>query len=578
MSTSIRNILAYLLVCFLISGCPGGFNTIHSAANGALQLVPEGATAISSATSRIDNLHMAVMEVVPFGEPLALGGVPVIWGPGHAWFEGDLLVSYRDDANTAGLQGGFGRGLARLVAAELSEGGVSVDQNNAQYVSWGRYNFQLIQGTGLLSPRTISYALGRLTPVLALPTTGLVYYDSIVNNVNVPATLAVQWGGATTKIGANIGRIIAGTEGDNTRGFNILTSGGLDESTIANSELALVPGTATFSGANIPATCITINCRASIKGFFAGPNAENAGLTFVVADQADALNIQKSGSIGFATRSSQPATSPPPSGGSGGGSGAFTAPLDTSSLPLAMVYAGPAGGLVDQSTDVTAITQDGTTGLITSYTKTGIDTFINNTAQGADLGGDALITWGRWTNGTSQMLGTGGPPSDNVIGAEQGFHYVIGKPSPSLPATGTANFTLLGSTKPTFGDGALPAGTLASAAMAVEWGGTAATKVGVNMTVTMPGDASYQIVTTGGTATPGTSEISTGGDARFIGFSIPVTGGARACNGGACEAFIRGLFTGTDGARAGLVYTVKPAIGPPNASISIVGAATFTKQ
>jgi hypothetical protein len=98
------------------------------------------------------------------------------------------------------------------------------------------------------------------------------------------------------------------------------------------------------------------------------------------------------------------------------------------------------------------------------------------------------------------------------------------------------------------------------------------------MTVTMPGDASYQIVTTGGTATPGTSEISTGGDARFIGFSIPVTGGARACNGGACEAFIRGLFTGTDGARAGLVYTVKPAIGPPNASISIVGAATFTKQ
>jgi hypothetical protein len=253
-----------------------------------------------------------------------------------------------------------------------------------------------------------------------------------------------------------------------------------------------------------------------------------------------------------------------------------------------MVYAGPDGGLVDQSTNVTAITQDGTTGLITSYTKTGTDTYVKNTAQGADMGGDALITWGRWTNGTPQLLGTGGGPYDGAtIGVEQGFHYVIGKPSPSLPATGTANFTLLGATKPTFSDGSasFPAGTLTSTgpiAMAVEWGGTAATKLGVDLTVTMPNDVAYRIQTPGGIANPGdgANTLTTGGSAMFSGFSVPVTttGVGRACSGGACDATIKGLFSGTDGARAGLVYTVKSTVGPPGLTPNIVGAATLTKQ
>ena len=582
MPTSVKNIFGFLLVCFLLSGCLFNISSVryvNSGADSPLQLVPEGATALSYATSRIDNLHMVVVESkqIPPGPGYALAGVPMIWGPGYAWFEGDLLVLFHDDAIAAGLQGGFGRGVARLVNSR-NEGDfgnyVVVDQINARYVSWGSYEFQLMQGVGLLRPRAIDYALGRLTPVVALPSTGLVYYDAILRTTGeptgrralatTPATLAVQWGSVTTKIGVSIA----------TQHARILTSGGLDENTIGNSEVALVPGTATFSGTNIPTTCV-IGCRSSIKGFFAGPQAENAGLTFLVADQVDALNVLDTGSIGLAVRSGQPSASPPPS--SGGGGSAFTASLDTSSPPLAMVSAGPST-FTDTTVGISPVTQDSSTGLVTAYTPA--ETVTINTAQGADMGGDALITWGRWVNGTSRSSGSGGGAYDlDTIGAEQGFHYVIGKPSPSLPASGTANFTLLGATKPTFGDGALPAGTLTSAAMAVEWGG-AATRVGVDMTLTMPSDGTYRVMTTGGTTTPGTSEISTTfGDARFQGSGIPVTttGGARACAGGTCAAKVEGLFTGTNGARAGLVYTVNNGIffGQPT---SVVGAAAFIKQ
>jgi uncharacterized protein (DUF433 family) len=379
--------------------------------------------------------------------------------------------------------------------------------------------------------------------------------------------LGVTWGTATPKIGLDI----YSSYGDGQ--INIRTTGGIANAT--SSEVAVRSGTATFAGVGIPVTwkdgspvsSFTVSSwTASVDGFFAGAAAERAGLTYWEANSTFAGNAV------FAL-SSLDVGAP----GGGGGGGAFTASLDTSSPPLAMVYAGPST-FTNTTVGITPVTQDSSTGLVTAYTPA--ETVTINTAQGADMGGDALITWGRWVNGTSRSSGTGGGPYDlDTIGAEQGFHYVIGKPSPSLPASGTANFTLLGATNPTFGDGALPAGTLTSAAMAVEWGG-AATRVGVDMTLTMPSDGTYRVMTTGGTTTPGTSEISTTfGDARFQGSGIPVTttGGARACAGGTCAAKVEGLFTGTNGARAGLVYTVNNGIffGQPT---SVVGAAAFIKQ
>ena len=594
-------------ILMLLSGCGTPYYLLTTDKGSEFRPRADGAAAAEGADATIDGLHLA------YAQRDLRGG---IHGPGKALFFGPLLRTFTMDGSLSRSHptpapGFFDVNIPGVEVEQRYFGNAGLDP----IISWGSwFNVEAALGSrdrlvyvggpdtyaGRFEvgayKRSFYYVLGIPTPVL--PQQGVAVYSMIGTEpsygfTSVPfGRLSVTWGTVAPKVGLDFNLI-----GDIVNTWRIQTTGGIENT--VSSEVTIRPGTATFAGVGIPVSWRRsagnpqgepAPFTVSVEGFFAGPAAERAGLTYWsqgrFAPAATAMPDEFAGNAVFALQSLT-------SGGTGGtggtgGSSSFTAPLDTSSPPLAMVYAGPAGGLVDQSTDVTAITQDGTTGLITSYTKTGIDTYVKNTAQGADVGGDALITWGRWTNGTPQLLGTGGGSYDGAtIGVEQGFHYVIGKPSPSLPATGTANFTLLGATKPTFSDGSasFPAGTLTSTgpiAMAVEWGGTAATKLGVDLTVTMPNDVAYRIQTPGGIANPGdgANTLTTGGSAMFSGFSVPVTttGVGRACSGGACDATIKGLFSGTDGARAGLVYTVKSTVGPPGLTPNIVGAATFTKQ
>ena len=545
----------------------------------------------AAAQSRVEMTNLSIAYA-------ANGGGDVI-GPGSAQFIGPVLVSFSDNALP-------NRNLRLLDVYESSDLGGRTAYGTDGLVSWGIWVGNAgIDGSahevgGRISGRDqpgaivsrasggLQYVIGAKTPIL--PTSGTVRYQtlptkgaiSIGPNPQIPPTrseLSVNFGGANTGIGI---RSIFGSPEYLGGGFELLTTGGVDNPAL--SEVHLRRGSATFGGNHITvytsgAGGISPILEGSVEGFFAGTNAERVGMIFGVSISGRTYfsGMDVLGQVPAAAGGGGSGGGGSGGGGSGGGSSsAFTAPLDTSAPPLAMVYAGPST-FTNTTVGITPVTQDSSTGLVTAYTPA--ETVTINTAQGADMGGDALITWGRWVNGTPRSSGTGGGAYDlGAIGAEQGFHYVIGKPSPSLPASGTANFTLLGATKPTFGDGALPAGTLTSAAMAVAWGG-AATSVGIDMTVTMPSDGTYRVLTTGGTATPGTSEISTTfGDARFQGSSIPVTttGGARACAGGTCEAKVEGLFTGANGARAGLVYTVNRGLfGQPT---SIVGAAAFSKQ
>jgi hypothetical protein len=189
----------------------------------------------------------------------------------------------------------------------------------------------------------------------------------------------------------------------------------------------------------------------------------------------------------------------------------------------------------------------------------------------AETGGDSLITWGRWTGGTTTGTGAGFPVT---FGPNQGFHYVVGAATPpaNLPASGTATFTLMGATKPTFTDGALAPGTF-TGSVAVQWGGAATTKVGVDFNITMPGDASYRLMSAGGVVTPGTSLISTSvaNGSAFTGpANVTVTGTGRACPG-ACSGNVNGFFAGPNAERAGAAYMI--GVG----ATSIQGAAAFTR-
>jgi hypothetical protein len=205
---------------------------------------------------------------------------------------------------------------------------------------------------------------------------------------------------------------------------------------------------------------------------------------------------------------------------------------------------GGADATFNGSGQMTAVTVNGTT-------------YSLGSGSHADFGTDGIIAWGRWI-GPVSIVGSWceGTCTGTSYTADQGLHYAVGTPTPSMPPTGTANYTLLGATQPTYIDGRTGPGTL-TGNLAVNFG---ALSVTTNLNVTMP-DASYSI--------RGDSIIS-GGTAFFFGD----TSGSLSCTGGSgCTARVDGFFAGASAERAGLGYHVSDFIGG-----DIVGAAAFQKQ
>jgi len=373
--------------------------------------------------------------------------------------------------------------------------------------------------------------------------------------------MSVRFGGATPNVGVAVytGNYAASAD------VTLITNGGLDHPEL--SQVAVRAGTAMFGGTGITATCGGNECYeaepiyGSVEGFFAGKKAERAGLSYSIGNNW----IYGIFPMGLA------ADSPlPPS---------VATLLDTSGA-LSMAHVGPDRNTPLARQTIAALMQDAY-GLLLTYSPGAPDNFMINTAQGADFGGDASIAWGRWTDGAMALKNAGGTSANAAMGSQQGFHYVIGQPTPVLQSSGTANFTLLGASKPTNSDGIFPVGTLTSTgpiAMAVEWGGNAATKLALDLTATMPSDGSYRMQTSGGLASPATSELSTSGSAFFSG-AVPVTATGRdhACVGASCEARIEGFFAGPGpvSERAGIAYRIGPQVALSN-SVAILGSAAFT--
>lgn len=177
----------------------------------------------------------------------------------------------------------------------------------------------------------------------------------------------------------------------------------------------------------------------------------------------------------------------------------------------------------------------------------------------ADFGTDGILAWGRWIGPvTGDSCGDGCVVDENY-GSNQGFHYVVGSPTASMPTIGTASYTLIGATKPTYVDGLNAPGTL-SGSLSVDFGQLT---VGVNLNVAMP-DNSFNI---GGSAFIGRLGPSFSGDS---GQSLTVSG--TDCGSG-CSAFVSGFFAGASAERAGLGYHIGTGSGR-----NVIGAAAFAKQ
>jgi hypothetical protein len=122
-----------------------------------------------------------------------------------------------------------------------------------------------------------------------------------------------------------------------------------------------------------------------------------------------------------------------------------------------------------------------------------------------------------------------------------------------MPQTGSATYTLLGATSPTYIDGSTPPGTF-SGSLSVIFGATAF--IDANFTVVMP-DQTYGMSVKG-------AQTST----ALFSFSPIMTG---CCS---CSGSVEGFFAGPTAERAGVGYEINDS----DTGKDVVGAAAFTKQ
>jgi len=197
------------------------------------------------------------------------------------------------------------------------------------------------------------------------------------------------------------------------------------------------------------------------------------------------------------------------------------------------------------------------TGQLTTWTDARGTTvsLLGTQAESGNVPG--VVAWGRWTG--TVMIGGATP----TFGTDEGFHYVAGLPTPSMPTTGIAvPYSMIGSTKAIGSDGLVGLGTASVSLNANFLAGTASVGVitsfgtwGYNATI--PGTISGSLMT----GSAGSTLFGTG--------TPPVN---YACGSG-CTASFDGAFYGAGASHAGLVYQ----IGPTSTSTAVTGAAVLQK-
>jgi hypothetical protein len=170
---------------------------------------------------------------------------------------------------------------------------------------------------------------------------------------------------------------------------------------------------------------------------------------------------------------------------------------------------------------------------------------------------DGVIAWGRWIGDVSRNGSTVGTFSDN-----QGFHYVIGLPTPfaSLPTSGTFTYNLIGATSPTFADGLSAPGTVTSAMLTGDF---------LNKTVSVQLNATAAGMQFNGVAS-GMSITNVNGSAVFGNTAASGTGSG--CPN-VCQLNLTGFFAGNAASHAGISYDFSNTAQ----GSSLVGAAAFKR-
>ncbi|MCH9026050.1 MAG: FecR domain-containing protein [Proteobacteria bacterium] len=187
-------------------------------------------------------------------------------------------------------------------------------------------------------------------------------------------------------------------------------------------------------------------------------------------------------------------------------------------------------------------------------------------AEILDRGEDAAsgIRWGRWANGSISVMDSTGASTDHDLG-NSSLHWVtgsVGQPTPVLPTTGSANFTLVGNTNPT--DNAGNVGTLGSASLSADFD-----RQTVDADVSLSMDANNEIWNASATDIAIDNADATFGGS-FDDVTVTDTTDGSVSQG---DGSLSGFFTGDENGNisgAGFGYSLEDGMGT-----SVTGAVAF---
>jgi hypothetical protein len=207
-----------------------------------------------------------------------------------------------------------------------------------------------------------------------------------------------------------------------------------------------------------------------------------------------------------------------------------------------LVSGGNATAVFDGAGQLTSVTVGGST-----YTMGGGQ---------VDFGTDGILAWGRWTGSmttNSTACGIAAPGNCGAtFAANDGLHYVVGTPTPTMPTTGSATYSLLGATRPTDGTNV----------------GTFTGSLGISFGATHTITGSFNVAIASNNYSWGITTTSS--NSLFSASATIPTGPSCAC---ACSIGVSGFFAGASAERAGMAYHIND-VGVRN----VVGAAAFTKN
>jgi hypothetical protein len=302
----------------------------------------------------------------------------------------------------------------------------------------------------------------------------------------------------------------------------------------------------------------------TLDGFFTQARVgsaltDGAGLAFNLADNAGELGVV-SGVLAFAK----------------GGAGAVVDPPPVQDRDIAMIspdfttggtFVGRASaGTYYLDSDLGLAVMPG---IANSATADSARYLIGtSTTVESDVSPLVMLRWGRWAGGTAIVNNLVTSSLDNLDLSQRSLHWIEGADSaapPVIPQSGTAFYTLVGSTTPT--DRAGHTGVLNSASLNADF---------THQTV----DASFD-VTINHVNVVGNGMGAIGANAGLAAhqFNGTITGGVVSSTGTAPQGSFSGFFSGggstpsTAPSAAGLTYTITDGAG----GLTVDGAAAFRK-